>query len=180
MNKSPKQEHLLVDGYNLIRSTPLFSQQERISLEAGRQELQQALAAYARQTNTRITIFFDGDKTVKHAANQQYGPLQIVFSRYPKSGDDLIKEAAQDKHGAKNMRVITSDREIRNFARRHKIHSTSAPEFVEEMDEQPQRKVASTNPEPHEQEIKRQTPLDEREIAEWEKIFAEKRGEDDP
>jgi len=179
MNKSPKQEHLLVDGYNLIRSTPLFSQQERISLAAGRQSLQRALTAYAGQTSTRITLFFDGDKTVERAAKQQYGPLQIVFSRHPKSADDLIKEAAQEKHGAKNMRVITSDREIRNFVRRHKIPSTSALEFVEEMDAQPQRKTTVKNPAPSDGEIEDQTPLDEREIAEWERLFAEKRERDE-
>jgi len=34
--------------------------------------------------------------------------------------------AAQDKHGAKWLRVITSDREIRRYAERHKISSMSS------------------------------------------------------
>ncbi len=175
MNKSPGPEHLLIDGYNLIRSTPLFSQQERISLEAGRQALQQVLAAYARQTHARITLYFDGGQGVKRPATQNHGPLEIVFSRSPRTADDLIKERAREKHGAKRLRIITSDREIRNFARRHKIRSTPSDEFVDELDDQPSPKPAPPTPEPPNPEIVRQAPLDEREIAEWERLFNAKR-----
>ncbi|NKB70797.1 MAG: hypothetical protein GKR89_27315 [Candidatus Latescibacteria bacterium] len=171
MAKNTSSEHLLIDGYNLIKTIPRFGCHERTSLEAARRALQQVLVAFSRRTGIDISLYFDGDADDRGEGRGQPS-LRIVFSRAPQTADDLIKAACQDKHGAKWLRVVSSDKEIRRFARRHRIRSVSAEEFDLELD----RPVAG----PQEgteinEESLRERPMDEAEIDAWERLFAQGR-----
>jgi predicted RNA-binding protein with PIN domain len=169
-----KPEHLLIDGYNLIKTSLLFSHYEKTSLQRARQALIQALGSYARQRGARITLFFDGG--VGMEAPVSSGPVQVVFSRAPLKADDLIKEAVQDRHGAREVRVVSSDREIRRFAQTHRVRVSTAGEFERELETRPR-----PQPSPDLEEKWRETPLDEAQIGEWERIFQrEKRIFEDP
>ena len=55
-----QREHLLVDGYNLIKSSQLF-QAPSTSLEKARLALQRALNAHSRHADVHITLYYDGD-----------------------------------------------------------------------------------------------------------------------
>jgi predicted RNA-binding protein with PIN domain len=168
-----KREHLLVDGYNLIKSSQLFQAPDD-TLEQARLSLQQTLDAYGRRAKVKITLYYDGDGDLAHATQGRYGDIEFEFSRYPEKADDLIMRAAQDKHGAKWLRVISSDREIRHFAARHKIRSTSSEDFLDELEAPLQKKATPTDPEA---EARRDAPGD---LAEWERLFVARPAEPKP
>ena len=175
VNQDAGSEHLLVDGYNIIKADPLLRRREQIGLKAGRDALQQALISYARRSGARITLYFDGDEGLDLApVSSRQDPVQVLFSRSPEKADDLIKRDIQGKHGAKRLRVITSDREIRRFAQRHKIRSTPAAEFAAELI---RRSPSHADLEPLQtpREVDPDLALDEREIEVWEKLFEEGR-----
>lgn len=169
-------EHLLVDGYNVIKTVPYFQHYERTSLERARNALQQNLNAYIHRTGARITLYFDGSDSVSFPLEQERGSIQILFSRAPQLADDLIKEAVQQMHGAKRVRVISSDREIRNFAQRHKIRTSAADQFFEELEAS---ESAATHDSPSHSapttEISDDVNLNEHEMREWEDLFASDR-----
>lgn len=162
---SPRFEHLLVDGYNLIKTSPFFRHCEATSLQRARQALVQALGSYARQRGARITLFFDGDTGKGEQSSS--GLVQVIFSRPPLKADDLIKDAVQQRHGARDLRVISSDREIRRFAQRHRVRVTGTGAFEQEMAQPPPQPQPALSAE----EKWREAPLDEAQIAEWERIF---------
>ena len=171
----PKPEHLLVDGYNLIKTSPFFRHYEAISLQRARQALVQALGSYARQRGARITLFFDGN--ADQGEQSPSGVVQVVFSQAPLKADDLIMEAVQERHGARDLRVISSDREIARFARHHRVRVTATGIFEQEMAQPPSRPQSA----PPAEEQGREAPLDEAQIVEWVRIFdQEKRIFDDP
>ena len=109
-------------------------------------------------------------------SEQERGSIQILFSRAPQLADDLIKEAVQQMHGAKRVRVISSDREIRNFAQRHKIRTSAADQFFEELEAS---QSAATHDSPSHSapttEISDDVNLNEHEVREWEDLFANDR-----
>jgi predicted RNA-binding protein with PIN domain len=175
-SREAQPEHLLIDGYNLIKTIPHFRQREQVSLEAARQTLEQALRSYALATDTRITLIFDGDTaldgdTVSESSLPQHKkePVEILFSHAPEKADDLLKKAVQQRHGAKNLRLVTSDREICRFARRHKIRSTSSAEFADELDSRPHRQTEADVPPPL--EFDPDIVLDADEVDAWERLF---------
>jgi len=170
-SRKAQPEHLLIDGYNLIKTIPHFRQREQVSLEAARQTLEQTLRSYARSTDARITLIFDGDSASEPAvSHHQKGSVEVLFSRSPEKADDLLKKAIQQRHGTKRLRLITSDREICRFARRHKIRSTSAAEFADELDNRPDRQQnpdASSPPLEFDPDI----ALEADEVDAWEQLF---------
>ena len=162
-----KKEHLLIDGYNLIKASQLF-QGRGESLERARNRLQQTLAAYARRADKHITLYYDGTGASPSAVNASGPRITIEFSRYPQQADDLIAQAVQKKHGAKWLRVITSDRAIQRSATRHKIRSTCSEDFLDELtgpvkvQSEPTTAHDGTEADPS---------LDPSELDQWEAVF---------
>ena len=117
--------HLIVDGYNLIRQSDILRGYERISLEAGRQALVRSLADYRRRRGHRITVVFDGwvGGSPLEERNRA-GGMDIIYSRLGEKADEVIKRLLAK--GSEEILVVTSDREIVNFAaRRGKTSITS-------------------------------------------------------
>ena len=124
-------QEVLIDGYNLIRqSERLAAQERRGGLEAGRNALIQTLAAYRAATGDQVTVVFDGDDGIGFiSGSSRRQGIEVIFSRPPKSADDLIVGRIRRKHGKKAMLVVSSDSAIRQEARRHRIREMKAEEF---------------------------------------------------
>lgn len=135
--------HILVDGYNLIKCVPLYSETQHQSLAAARQHIESVLSVHANKSNATVSIYYDGDPEVGYPDYQQRGNVDIFFSRRPQKADDLIMKSVAQKHGARWLRVVTSDREIQRFATRHKIAFTDSLSFAEEV-ENPRSRPAHT------------------------------------
>ena len=165
-----KKEHLLIDGYNLIKSSQLF-QGRGDTLERARHRLQQALAAYGRRADKHIALYYDGIGRAPSATNASDPYVTIEFSRYPQQADDLIAQAVAKKHGAKWLRVISSDRAVQRCAARHKIRSTSSEDFLDELTGPVQ---APSTPAPARDGTESHPPLDPDELDQWEALFRKK------
>ena len=118
----------------------------------------------------RITIYYDGDD-LNHPRTGHHGAIAIEFSRAAEKADDLIMRAVQAKHGARWLRVVSSDREIRRFAERHKIRSIAAEDFLDEL-EAPIARATSPpgDPEAATRHAGADDPDDD--LDEWERAFS--------
>lgn len=164
-----EKEHLLIDGYNLIKASQLF-QGRGESLEQARNRLQQALAAYSRRADKHITLYYDGTGE-SPSTNSTSGPrVTIEFSRHPQQADDLIAQAVEKKHGAKWLRVISSDRAVQRSAVRHKIRSTCSEDFLDELTD-PVQAPGTPEPAPAHDGTEADPSLDPGELDQWEALF---------
>ena len=169
-----KKEHLLIDGYNLIKASQLF-QGRGDALERARSRLQQALATYGRRADKHITLYYDGTGESPSTASASGPHVTIEFSRYPQQADDLIAQAVEKKHGAKWLRVISSDRAVQRCAARHKIRSTCSEDFLDELTGPVQASSASAKAPTHDG-TEADPSLDPSELDQWEALF--RRGAD--
>jgi len=116
----------LVDGYNVIRRDPALSSHEREGLEAGRVALLHLLAVVAQTSPDTFTVVFDGARRTGGMASG--GRIEVIFSRPPDRADDvLVRLAARWRDGAV---VVTSDRAVRDAARRAGAAVLGAEEFL--------------------------------------------------
>ena len=159
-----RREHLLVDGYNLIKSSQLFQAPET-SLAKARLTLQRVLDDYSRRADARITLYYDG-ADLDYPSTEYHGAIDIKFSRAAEKADDLIMRAVQAKHGARWLRVVSSDREIRRFAQRHKIRSIASEDFLDELE----APITPAATEPIDPEVAAQHNSAD-DIDEWEQVF---------
>lgn len=125
--------HIIIDGYNLIRQSPVLKAIDRQDLQSGREALIDRLAAYKRLKGHKITVVFDGagEAGVFDDRDREKG-IRIRFSRQGETADAVIKRmAAREKQGAL---VVSSDREVAGFAAGQGAAVISAPEFEQTME----------------------------------------------
>src|SRR5262245_41952714 len=112
----------LVDGYNVIRRSPLLAESERRGLEAGRRALLEILAGLA-STGDRFVVVFDGSGTAR-AVSVSHG-VQVVFSSARERADDVLADLAR-QGGV----VVSSDHGVKRAAPRAGAVAIGAEEFL--------------------------------------------------
>jgi len=117
--------YLLIDGYNLIGTA-------HRDLEKARIDLINALSEYSRIKGHNITVVFDGwkDGKIEETISWVSG-IRVIYSRLAEKADSVIMRIiSQEK---KNWIVISSDREIAEFALRHDLVPIPSEEFEERL-----------------------------------------------
>ncbi|PIP40413.1 MAG: hypothetical protein COX19_05800 [Desulfobacterales bacterium CG23_combo_of_CG06-09_8_20_14_all_51_8] len=125
--------HIIVDGYNVIRQSPVLKHLDRQALQRGREALIDRLASYKRLKGHKITVVFDGaaEAAIFENRDREKG-IHILFSRQGETADAVIKRmAAREKQGAL---VVSSDRDVAGFSAGQGAAVISSVEFEETME----------------------------------------------
>ncbi|MFC1841619.1 NYN domain-containing protein [Candidatus Dependentiae bacterium] len=120
---------LLIDGYNLIKQVML---RNKIS-EFERKRFINQLGKYHKIKGHKIELVFDGgefDFPTKDRINGVY----VIYSGYGESADDFIKRYL-DEHKALDILLVSSDRDICNFAAKLGIDYLDSKIFYNLMQE---------------------------------------------
>jgi predicted RNA-binding protein with PIN domain len=128
-------------------------------LERKRDQLIEQLSAYRQAKPCNITVVFDGWRggwsTEK---KERRRGIDLIFSRLGETADEVIKRLAKQR-GASAW-VVTSDREIANYAERLAVPVIPSDQFLERMELAPIRSLKDAqNGEAEEEKIaKRKGP----------------------
>ena len=149
---------IIIDGHNLIAQLPEIS----LSDPDDEEKLIILLQEYCRMRRKTVEVYFDQAPT-GYAGKDRRGLVQAIFVPSGSTADEAIM-ARLKKLGkrAKNVRVVSSDRQVQQAARA--LHATviSSDAFVAEW----QSLVAEQpNLDP------RNKPLTKAEVEAWEDIF---------
>lgn len=117
--------YLLIDGYNLIGTA-------HGDLEKARNELIRELSDYSKTKGHNITVVFDGWKDGKVEETVAWiDGMRIIYSRLAEKADSVIMRIVLREK--KPWVVVSSDREIVNFAIRHDFVSITSDEFERKL-----------------------------------------------
>ncbi|GBE36742.1 YacP-like NYN domain protein [bacterium BMS3Bbin07] len=120
-----KISHIIIDGYNLIGT-------QHWDLESRRNELVKRLIRYRGLLGHDITVVFDGHGGVSSKETVKVdGGVRIIFSRIAKKADDVIKEMLVREK--KFFIVISSDREVADFAWSHGSVPVGSADFLKKL-----------------------------------------------
>lgn len=120
--------HIIIDGYNLIRQSKTLSDIELEDIQRGREALIDLLSMYKKLKTHRITVVFDGaNAPFLSPAQDSVKGIRLVFSRSGETADSVIKRMAINE-GQKAL-VVSSDREISDFASQQGAATITSPEF---------------------------------------------------
>jgi predicted RNA-binding protein with PIN domain len=130
----------LLDGYNVIRRDPEMRSREAQRLADGRTALLHLVATVARRCGDDFVVVFDGARAA--GGEPVGGQVQVIFSRPPQNADQVLIKLASQLRDASI--VVSSDRTVRDAARRAGAAVVSADEFLEaagtmEVDAQEQK-----------------------------------------
>lgn len=117
--------HLIIDGYNLIRTDKSLS--PKVNLQSLRETLLNKLSLYKKGKIHKITVVFDGshsDNTSRTIENI-YG-IKVIYSKQNETADDVIKEIVETSENPGEILVVTSDNELRHAVRAGGVSVTSS------------------------------------------------------
>lgn len=120
--------HIIIDGYNLIRQSCTLGAFDQKDLQLGREVLLDKLAAYKKIKHHKITVVFDAANVFSFLQQRDYiKGIEIKFSRQGELADAVIKRMAARE--TEKALVVTSDRDIVNFAQSQGATTISSSEF---------------------------------------------------
>lgn len=123
---------IIIDGYNLLHASPNLSVRKEELLEKARNRMIEKLSYYRKMKKVSITVVFDGWKGGFQSQSQEMlKGIKVIYSKLGETADEVIKRMIDN--ASKEMLVVTSDREIRDFADQHSFISVSSSEFEKKM-----------------------------------------------
>lgn len=121
---------LIIDGYNLIRTTDLISAENSGGLEAGRTALLKELVAYQRLKRHHLTVVFDGAGPLGPSRGKEKG-IKIVFTPAGISADEQIVRLIEES--GDEALVVTSDQGLARRVEAAGAECVSSPQFRQNL-----------------------------------------------
>jgi predicted RNA-binding protein with PIN domain len=160
----------LIDGHNLIAKIP------DISLEDPDDEAK--LVIHLRRwaaagSNRKISLFFDGGLPGGQQAFLSSPSVKVIFATVGTTADDLMINRITRVHNPAECTVVSSDLEVKRAAVMHKIKTISSGDFAIQINQSIGQKSGGRNDSNATEDAKRESPLNDQEVAEWLELFAE-------
>ncbi len=133
--RPPRNNAIIVDGYNIIFAWEELAVQAKSDLDAARRRLCDILSSYAGFKKCYLVIVFDGYKVKGNPGEKEsFHNIQVVYTKENQTADAYI-EALVDQIGRNYaVRVATSDGLVQLGSLRSGVLRMSARELKEEVD----------------------------------------------
>ncbi len=151
---------IIVDGYNLIHAIPELKNKLSHDLEAARNDLLNLLIRYRNKKKVNITVIFDGRPGSIEDQEMKKG-LKVQFSQAPEKADQVIKRMIDKIEGEKGVMVVSSDREIFDYAKVCGLARIKSGEFAAQLLPSPAKKNKK----------KTDAEMSDDELQEWMRLF---------
>lgn len=119
----------LIDGHNLIPKLAGFS----LRAMDDEEQLIPLLQTFSRVRRQPVEVFFDGAPPGQ-SGMRHYGTLTVHFVRRGRTADEAIRLRLEKLGaGARNYRVVSSDRQVQAEAHSRHAGSISSEDFAREL-----------------------------------------------
>ncbi|MBQ4600968.1 MAG: NYN domain-containing protein [Oscillospiraceae bacterium] len=133
--RPPRQQYIIVDGYNIIFAWESLAETARHDLDAARRSLCDSLSSYAGFKKCRMVLVFDGYKVKGNPGTKtQFHNLQVVYTPEGQTADGYIEALAEQIGGNYAVKVATSDALVQLGSLRSGVLRMSARELLEEVE----------------------------------------------
>jgi len=120
----------LIDGNNLIGHMPTLD----LSDPRSKRRLVDQLAMFQAAKKTKIILVFDGPMDPDLAGDDfRRKEFSILWPDMEESADSIIKKQIKIQTDLRRLYVVSSDREIQNFARKNKAKTLDCQQFHKRM-----------------------------------------------
>ncbi len=133
--RPPRQQYLIVDGYNIIFAWDTLAETAKTDLDTARRQLCDILSSYAGFKKCQIVVVFDGYKRKGSPGEKTaYHNIKVVYTAEGESADRYIEELAAQIGNNYAVKVATSDALVQLSSLRSGVLRLSARELELEVD----------------------------------------------
>jgi predicted RNA-binding protein with PIN domain len=125
---------LIVDGYNVIKSTGFLDDFKFTELKNQREKFLSLLSNYKRKGNHKITVVFDGSKSSQEFVHREnINGIEVIYSKSGQTADELIKDIVEKSSNPKEILVVSSDKGILYYVKMLGASTTLAEELYSKI-----------------------------------------------
>ena len=156
----------MIDGHNLIAQMPgmtLADPDDEVQLVL-------RLRQFAARKKQKITVVFDHGVPGGWSRDLSTGPVKVVFAGSHSNADRVILERIREAKTPTDIKLVSSDGEIRRMAQAHRVEVIPSQEFVLTLFKPPPegRDAREAKPQSDKREDVR---LSKDEVKEWMRLF---------
>ena len=108
--EAPREEYLLVDGYNIIFAWDELKELAEQNIDGARGKLLDILCNYQGMKKCRLIAVFDAYRVQGHVTEcLDYHNIQVVFTKEAETADQYIEKFAHENGRKYDVTVATSD-----------------------------------------------------------------------
>lgn len=127
---------ILIDAYNFIKSVTICKFVDEKTIQSWILQFK----SYAACRKNSIILIFDAGP-MSFQTKENHGLVQVVYAGWQKTADDAIKNWLDCNKG-KDVLLVTSDRQIRQYASNLSVTSISSQDFFTIFQEKSIQEVA--------------------------------------
>lgn len=132
--QEPKEEYLLVDGYNIIFAWEDLKELAEVNIDGARGKLMDELCNYQGIRGCHLIVVFDAYRVQGHQTEiSDYHNIHVVYTREAETADQYIEKFAHENGKKYQVTVATSDGLEQIIIRGQGCSLLSARELREEM-----------------------------------------------
>lgn len=106
----PKEEYLLVDGYNIVHAWEELKELAKVNLDGARVRLMDILCNYQGIRKCHLIVVFDAYRVQGHKTEiMEYHNIHVVFTKEAETADQYIEKFAHENGEKYHVTVATSD-----------------------------------------------------------------------
>ena len=133
--RPPRQQYLIVDGYNIIFAWDDLAAMAKHDLDAARRHLMDRLSSFAGFRKCRLVLVFDGYKAKGNPGEKsQFHNIQVVYTSEGETADAYIEGLVSQIGSNYAVKVATSDSLVQLSSLRSGVLRMSARELQMELD----------------------------------------------
>ena len=131
----PREEHLLIDGYNLIFADGAVTATSPDDLALSRDRLIRSVCSYAAFKRVKTTVVFDGHlRRGGEGSLERLGFVTVVYTEEGETADSYIERLTADEARHRRVRVVSSDLAEQNIILGLGALRVSVREFKAELE----------------------------------------------
>ncbi|MFZ0034604.1 MAG: NYN domain-containing protein [Sedimentisphaerales bacterium] len=153
---------VIIDGHNLLH---LIQKEDQDSGPTSDVQLCHIISRYLKRINEKGEIIFDGTGPRDKSQFDDISNLEVFFAGLRSDADTVIEEKIKASTAPKGLTVVSSDRRLRDAARKRKATAVKSQVFWNDVQKQLSRKNKIKEP-----PAKREG-ISESETDQWLKIF---------
>jgi predicted RNA-binding protein with PIN domain len=121
----------LIDGNNFIGCV----RPDELRTRGGRRKFAAQLYVFTKIKKTKVKVVFDGppDDLLIYPGSDK-APLAVLFPSQGGNADHIIKDIIENAQEKRHFYVVSSDREIRDFARKKGARPLSCRDFQKQLE----------------------------------------------
>ena len=131
----PKEDYLLVDGYNIIFAWGRLKNAANENLDLARSKLTNILCNYAGFHSCNVILVFDAYKVKgNHGEVEKMNNISVVYTKEAETADTYIERVTHELSREYNVRVATSDNIEQLIILGNGAYRISADTFLKEVE----------------------------------------------